>query len=201
MTRMDADLPSLDVGRWMFDVHFSTSAFRLPCHPPSSIFHLRFQILPPACRVNSSRRNQVKAEARRRRLPPQLAGGTRALRAQQFRDDNLDPFLVRQADVFGRHPAKTVNDVAALAGVPPAQRFGVHPNAIQGGQRLLDLDLCSASASAKGIWQLMRTFTVWFPASKDWVWKECGWLRPHWLQRGHPWSQRRSRPRWPHGPR
>ena len=69
-----------------------------------------------------------------------LDGGLRTLRGEQVGDEHLDFFLVGKVNLIGGHPAKIMDEVAALVFIPPAQRFDRDANLRERRHRLLDLD-------------------------------------------------------------
>ena len=60
---------------------------------------------------------------------------------EEFGDDDLDFFLLREPDVFRVHPAKMMDHIASLRAVPPAQEFDLDAVFFERDFRLLDLDL------------------------------------------------------------
>ena len=59
-------------------------------------------------------------------------------------------FLLGKLDVFGRHPAKIVDEVAALRCVPPTERLHFQAEGDQGSLSLFDLGLHAAVCEREG---------------------------------------------------
>ena len=57
---------------------------------------------------------------------------------------------MREPDLVGGHPAKKMNHIAGLRGVPPTHEFGLDADGCQRALRLLDLDLRAAMREQRG---------------------------------------------------